>query len=148
YEGGTERYDLRTGQARSVNPWPESFLDAPADKIKYRWNWTHPMAISPHDHNIVYAGSQVVHMTRDGGQSWKVISPDLTLNDHTKMGPSGGLTPDNLGVEYGGTLFAIAESSVEKGLIWTGSNDGQVNVTRDAGAHWINVTAAIPDLPA
>lgn len=148
YEGGTERYDLRTGQARSVNPWPESFLDAPADKIKYRWNWTHPISISPHDHNVVYAGSQVVHMTRDGGQSWKVISPDLTLNDHSKMGSSGGLTPDNLGVEYGGTLFAIAESPVEKGLIWTGSNDGQVNITRDAGAHWTNVTAAIPDLPA
>src|SRR5262249_25481279 len=88
-----------------------------------------------------------VHMTTDGGQSWRVISPDLTLNDRSKMGSSGGLTQDNLGVEYASTLFAIAESRLESGVIWTGSNDGQVYCTRDTGAHWTNVTSSIPDLP-
>jgi photosystem II stability/assembly factor-like uncharacterized protein len=148
YAGETERYDIRTGHARSVSPWPDKPLDSPAGVLKYRWNWTHPMAMSPHDHNRVYVGSQYVHMTTDGGQTWRVISPDLTLNDRSKMGSSGGLTQDNLGVEYAGTLFAIAESRLEPGVIWTGSNDGQVYCTRDSGQHWTNVTANIPDLPA
>ena len=148
YGGTVERLDLRTGQTRSVSPWPEKSLDSPAGVLKYRWNWTQPLAISPHDHNTVYVGSQFVHRTTDGGESWTVISPDLTLNDHSHMGISGGLTPDNLGVEYWGTLFAIAESPLEAGMIWAGSNDGLVHVTRDGGAHWENVTASIPDLPA
>ncbi len=148
YGGTVERLDLRTGQTRSVSPWPEKSLDSPAGVLKYRWNWTQPLAISPHDHNTVYVGSQFVHRTTDGGESWTVISPDLTLNDHSHMGISGGLSPDNLGVEYWGTLFAIAESPLEAGMIWAGSNDGLVHVTRDGGAHWENVTASIPDLPA
>ena len=147
YSGMVERFDLRTGQTRSVSPWPEKSLDSPADVLKYRWNWTLPIAISPHDHNTVYVGSQYVHRTTDGGQSWTVISPDLTLNDHNHMKSSGGLTPDNLGVEYWGTLFAIAESPVKAGVIWAGSNDGLVHVTRDDGAHWENVTANISGLP-
>ena len=147
YEGGLERYDLRTRHARSVNPWPDEPLDSPGDSVKYRWNWTFPIAISPEDHNTVYVGSQYVHRTTDGGQSWTVISPDLTTNDTSKLGPSGGLSPDNLGVEYFSTLFAIAESPLQKGVIWTGSNDGLVQVTRDGGAHWTNVTANISGLP-
>jgi len=147
YGGTVERFDLGAGETRSVSPWPDKSLDSPAGVVKYRWNWTQPLAISPHDHNMVYVGSQFVHRTTDGGQSWTVISPDLTLNDHSHMGISGGLTPDNLGVEYWGTLFAIAESPLEAGLIWAGSNDGLVHVTRDGGAHWENVTANIPDLP-
>ncbi|MGH9402476.1 MAG: VPS10 domain-containing protein [Terriglobia bacterium] len=147
YSGEVARFDLSTGQTRSVPPWPDKSLDSPAGALKYRWNWTPPMAIDPFDHNTVYVGSQVVHATRDGGQSWKVISPDLTLNDHTHMGSSGGLTPDNLGVEYWGTLFAIAASPVKQGIIWTGSNDGLVHVTRDGGKHWEDVTRNIPGLP-
>jgi len=146
--GGTvERFDERTHQAREVEIWPEATIGAAAGDIKYRFNWTFPLAISPHDHNAVYAGSQHVHRTTNGGQSWQVISPDLTLNDTSRQQASGGLTPDNVGVEYAGVVFAIAESPREKGLIWAGTNDGLVQVTRDAGAHWTNVTANIPGLP-
>jgi hypothetical protein len=106
-----------------------------------------PLAISPHDHNKIYVGSQYVHQTTDGGQSWQVISPDLTLDDKSKQGFSGGLTGDNIGVEYAGVVFAIAESRLEKGLIWAGTNDGLVQVTRDGGKNWVNVTKNIPDLP-
>ncbi len=146
--GGTvERFDERTRQAREVEIWPETTVGSPAGGLKYRFNWTFPVAISPHDHNTVYAGSQFVHRTTDGGQTWQVISPDLTLNDRSHQQRSGGLTPDNVGVEYAGVVFAIAESPREKGVIWGGTNDGQLQITRDAGAHWTNVTANIPGLP-
>ncbi len=146
--GGTvERYDERTRQAREVEIWPETTVGSPAGELKYRFNWTFPVAISPHDHNTVYAGSQFVHRTTDGGQTWQVISPDLTLNDRSHQQRSGGLTPDNVGVEYAGVVFAIAESPREKGVIWGGTNDGQLQITRDAGAHWTNVTANLPGLP-
>ena len=103
--------------------------------------------MSPHDHNRVYAGSQFVHMTTDGGQSWTVISPDLTLNDKSKQLSSGGLTGDNIGPEFGDALMSIAESPKQAGVIWTGSNDGQVYVTRDGGKNWTNTSANIPGLP-
>jgi photosystem II stability/assembly factor-like uncharacterized protein len=147
--GGTvDRYDERTRQYRAVEVWPEQTEGHPAGDLKYRFNWAFPLAMSPHDHNRVYAGSQVVHMTSDGGQSWKVISADLTLNDKSKQLSSGGLTGDNIGPEYGDTLMSIAESPKQAGVIWTGSNDGQVQVTRDGGKTWTNVSANIPDLPA
>ncbi len=145
YSGTTEIYNHKNGLVRNVNVWPEKSLDSPAEDTKYRWNWTHPVAMSPHDHNKVWVGSQYVHQTTNGGQSWEIISPDLTLNDETKLGSSGGLSKDNLGVEYGCTLFAIAESPVEAGVIWVGSNDGLMHVTRDGGANWDNVTPA--DMP-
>jgi photosystem II stability/assembly factor-like uncharacterized protein len=146
--GGTvERFDERTRQARDVEIWPVSTIGTAAGDVKYRFNWTFPVAISPHDHNTVYAGSQHVHRTTDGGQSWQVISPDLTLNDKSRQQRSGGLTPDNVGVEYAGVVFAIAESPREKGVVWAGTNDGLLQVTRDAGAQWTNVTANIPGLP-
>ncbi len=147
YSGEVARYDRKTRHTQSVTPWPEKSLDSPARYLKYRWNWTQPIAISPHDHNKIYTGSQYVHMTTDGGKTWKIISPDLTLDDTTRMGSSGGLTPDNLGVEYWGTLFAIAESPVKAGVIWAGSNDGLVHVTLNGGKNWRNVTKNIPDLP-
>jgi photosystem II stability/assembly factor-like uncharacterized protein len=133
YSGTTELYDHRNGLVRSVNPWPEKSLDSPAEVLKYRWNWTHPMALSPHAPGTVYVGSQYLHVTSDRGQSWKIISPDLTTNDRSKLGSSGGISKDNLGVEYGSTLFAIAESPLEPGVIWTGSNDGLVHVTAPPG---------------
>jgi photosystem II stability/assembly factor-like uncharacterized protein len=145
--GIVERYDLRNGQVRRVEVWPDQTNGSPASDLKYRFVWTFPLTISPHDHKKLYVGSQFVHQTTDDGQSWQVISPDLTTNDKSKQGFSGGLTGDNIGVEYFSTLFAIAESPREKGLIWTGSNDGLVHLTRDGGKNWTNVTKNIPDLP-
>ena len=145
--GIVTRHDTKTGITRSVEIWPDSPLGWPAADVKYRFNWTMAFAISPHDHNTLYAGSQYIHATSDGGNSWKVISPDLTLNDKSKQQISGGLTPDNIGVEYASVVMAIAESRMEKGLIWAGTNDGQVQVTRDAGKSWTNVTKNIPGLP-
>jgi photosystem II stability/assembly factor-like uncharacterized protein len=145
--GSIDRYDERTRQYRGVEIWPDNPGGSPAADLKYRFNWTFPVAISPHDHNKVYAGSQYVHVTTDGGQSWHLISPDLTLNDKSRQGPSGGLTGDNIGVEYAGVVMAIAESPREAGVIWAGTNDGQVQVTRDGGKTWTNVTANVPNLP-
>ncbi len=141
------RYDERTRHARNVEVWPLSTVGHPAEDLRYRFVWTYPLTISPHDHNKVYVGSQHVHVTTDGGDSWQVISPDLTLNDKSRQHISGGLTPDNIGVEYGSVLFAIAESPIQEGLIWAGSNDGLVHVTRDGGETWTNVTENVPDLP-
>lgn len=147
--GGTiDRYDQRSRQYRSVEVWPDETEGFPAGALKYRFNWTFPVAIDPLDHNRVFAGSQVVHMTVNGGQSWRAISPDLTLNEQSKQGPSGGLTGDNIGPQYGDTLISIAPSPKQEGVIWTGSNDGQVQVTRDGGLHWTNVTKNISGLPA
>ena len=145
--GRIVRMDYRTRMARDVSPWPiTSYGWAPAN-MKYRFDWITPLAISPHDHNRVYVGAQVVFMTTNGGQSWSVISPDLTANDKAHQQNSGGLTSDNLTTYDGGTLYAIAESPVKAGVIWTGSDDGQVSVTKDGGLHWTNVTKNIPDLP-
>ncbi|HEY7856574.1 MAG TPA: hypothetical protein VIC32_09020 [Terriglobales bacterium] len=141
-------YDQRNGQERNVEVWPVQTAGAPASAVKYRFNWEFPITISPFDHNRVYVGSQFVHVTTDGGNSWQVISPDLTLNDKSKMGISGGLTPDNIGVEYAGVVFSIAESPKQQGLIWAGTNDGQVQLTKDGGKNWTNLTSRLPDLPA
>lgn len=147
YAGIVERWDAKTGMSRSVSPWPERTMGANAGEVKLRMNWTFPIAISPHDHNTVYVGSQNIQSTSDGGQTWKAISPDLTLNDKSMHGDSGGLTVDNLSVEYAGVVYSIAESPKEKGVIWAGTNDGVVQVTRDGGGHWSNVTPALRGLP-
>ena len=146
--GVVTRYDVRSGMAQNVEVWPDGPMGSAAADVKYRFVWNFPLTLSPHDHNKVYVGSQFVHLTTDGGRSWKVISPDLTRNDKSRQGISGGLTPDNIGVEYAGVIFAIAESQLKPGLIWTGSNDGLVQLTRDGGATWTNVTANLPGLPA
>jgi len=109
--------------------------------------WDAPFHISPNDHNKIYIGSQYLHQSTDGGQSWQEISPDLTLNDKSRQQSSGGLTPDNIGVEYGSVIHAIAESPKQAGVIWVGTNDGLVQVTRDGGKTWTNVTKNIPNLP-
>jgi len=140
------RHDLRTRQSRDVEVWPIAPFGHAAADVEYRFIWDFPIAISPHDHNRVYVGSQFLHETTDGGQSWQLISPDLTLDDETKQVHSGGITPDNLGVEYGNTIYSIAESPIEAGLVWVGTNDGLVQVTRDGGGQWTNVTANIPGI--
>jgi photosystem II stability/assembly factor-like uncharacterized protein len=145
--GSVVRFDERNRQAREVEVWPEDTAGASAAELKYRFNWEFPITISPHDHNKVYVGSQYVHVTTDGGNSWQVISPDLTRNDKSRQQISGGLTPDNIGVEYAGTVFAIAESPKEAGVIWAGTNDGLVQITRDGGKSWSNLTKNIPNLP-
>ena len=145
--GSVARFDEKNHQWREVEVWPEDVSGDSAAEVKYRFNWEFPVTISPHDHNKVYVGSQFVHVTTDGGNSWQIISPDLTRNDRSRMGISGGLTPDNIGVEYAGTVFAIAESPKEAGVIWAGTNDGYVQITRDGGKNWTNVTKNIPNLP-
>lgn len=147
YDASLTRYDRSTGHSREVRVWPDEPMGWGPAELKYRFNWTFPIHISPHDHNKVYVGSQFVHVTTNGGQSWSEISPDLTTNDKSKQVTSGGLTIDNIGVEFGSTLFAIAESPLEEGVVWTGSNDGLVYVSRDGGDSWTNVTANIPNLP-
>ena len=145
--GKLDRTDFHTGQSREVTVWPDVALGWEPGKVKYRWDWIFPIAIDPLDHNRVYAGSQFVHMTTDAGQSWKVISPDLTRNDKSHQSSSGGITADNLTTYDGATLYAIAPSPIKEGVIWAGSDDGEVQVTQDGGAHWTNVTAHIPNLP-
>ncbi len=147
YEGILDRYDLRTGHARNVMVLPDNPEAWPAAPLTYRFQWTFPIEISPHDNTRVYVGSQHVHVTTDGGANWAELSPDLTTNDKSKQQKTGGLTPDDAGPTYAAVLFAIAESPIEPGVIWTGSNDGLVHITRDGGATWTNVTENVPDLP-
>ncbi|WP_339652909.1 glycosyl hydrolase [uncultured Maribacter sp.] len=147
YDGGLQRYNAKTGHVRDVRVWPEAGYGWEPGKLKYRWHWNFPLAFSPHTKHRVYVGSQYVHKSDDGGQSWQVISPDLTLNDKTHQQNSGGIAVDNLMTFDGSVLFSIKESELEPGLIWTGSNDGQVHLTKNGGSNWINVTANIPNLP-
>jgi len=147
YDGGLQRYDLATGQAREVRVWPEAGYGWPPAGLRYRWNWTFPIVISPHDPNRVYVGSQFVHVTTDGGQSWREISPDLTTNDTTKQQTSGGVAVDNLMTFDAPVLHALAESPLEAGVLWAGSGDGLVHVTRDGGGTWEDVTRNVRGLP-
>ncbi|MCG8466708.1 MAG: sialidase [Gemmatimonadetes bacterium] len=142
------RHDVARGQFRDVEVWPESTGGYPAEDLRYRFQWTFPLLISPHDNETLYVTSQHVHRTRNRGQSWEVISPDLSTNDKTKQRISGGLTPDNIGVEYCCVIYAFDESPIQQGVFWAGTNDGLVHVSRDDGATWEDVTANIPNLPA
>ncbi len=141
YGGFLMLIDHDTAQVRSINPWPDDPMGHGAVDLKYRFQWNFPVLFSPHDPNLLYAGANVLFASRDLGASWQVISSDLTRNDKSKMEPSGGpITKDNTSVEYYGTVFAIAESAVAKGVLWTGSDDGLVHVSKDGGATWANVT--------
>jgi photosystem II stability/assembly factor-like uncharacterized protein len=137
------RYDHRTRETRDITIWPQSAAGTPAADLKYRFAWTFPIAISPHDPDTIYVGGNHVFRSRDEGRSWEAISPDLTRNDASKLGSSGGeLTPDNTSAEYYCTVYTISESPVEAGVIWAGTDDGRVHVTRDAGKSWQDVTPA------
>ncbi|MFL6195117.1 MAG: WD40/YVTN/BNR-like repeat-containing protein [Thermoanaerobaculia bacterium] len=148
YLGYLSRYDHRTGEERNVSPWPENPSGHGGEDMRYRFQWTAPIAVSPHDPKVVYYGGNVVFRTADAGQAWSVISPDLTRNDKSKQKWSGGpITGDNTGVETYDTVFVIAESPKQKDLIWAGSDDGLIHVTEDGGKSWRNVTPAIPGMP-
>jgi photosystem II stability/assembly factor-like uncharacterized protein len=135
------RKDLRTGISVNVNPWPDNPMGHPAMDLKYRFQWTFPIEVSTHNSNVVYAGSNVLHKTTNGGKSWTVISPDLTYHDPATLGNSGGpLTKDQTSIEYYATIFVIEESPVTAKAIWTGSDDGKVYLTRDGGVKWTDVT--------
>ena len=141
YGGLLTRQNHQTGETRAINVWPDDPMGHGAEDFKYRFQWNFPILFSPHQKNKLYAASNHLHMTTNEGQSWEIISPDLTRNDPTTLGPSGGpITKDNTGVEYYGTIFAVNESKEEKGVIWTGSDDGLVHLTIDGGKNWINVT--------
>src|SRR5216684_4098369 len=146
YEGKITRFDKRTGQIKNIAVSPEISDGQGAAKLEHRFQWTAPIQISPHDPNTLYYGGERVFKTTDGGAHWEAISPDLTRNDKSKQQPSGGpITIDDTGTEYYDTVFAIAESPVTKGLIWAGTDDGLIQLTRDGGKSWTNVTPK--DLP-
>jgi photosystem II stability/assembly factor-like uncharacterized protein len=148
YFGIITRYDDRTGMARNVSIYPENWSGHGAEADRYRFQWTAPIVISRHDPKTVYHAANVLFKTTDGGQTWTAISPDLTRNDKSKQKWSGGpITGDNTGVEWYDTIFAVAESPREKGLIWAGSDDGLVHLTRDGGAHWTDLTSRIRRIP-
>jgi photosystem II stability/assembly factor-like uncharacterized protein len=146
YGGYLTRHDHRTRFERDINPWPDNPMGHDAADAKYRFQWTFPIVISPHDPKTLYVGSSVVFRSRNDGQSFEPISPDLTRHDPKTLGPSGGpITKDQTSVEYYATVFTIAESPVTAGVIWAGSDDGLVHVTRDNGKTWKNVTP--PNIP-
>lgn len=141
FKGYMMRMDHSTGQVRSTNVWPDNPAGSGVEVMKYRFNWNYPLFFSPHNPKKLYAGSNVLHVTTNEGQSWDVISPDLTRGEPETLLSSGGpITQDNTGVEFYGNIFSGEESEQEEGVIWIGSDDGLVHVTRDGGKNWKNVT--------
>ncbi len=141
YGGYLTRKNHATGQEQAINVWPDNPMGYGAEGMKYRFQWNFPVFFSPHNPMKLYAASNHLHLSTDRGQSWTVISPDLTRNDSSKLGPSGGpITKDNTGVEYYCTIFAACESPYEEGLLWTGSDDGLLHLSRDGGKNWTEVT--------
>jgi photosystem II stability/assembly factor-like uncharacterized protein len=139
--GWLDRYNRRTGQRREVNPYPWHYSGEPAKEIPERWQWTYPIIFSKVDPNLLFTSSQRLWKTTNGGQTWTAISRDLTRNDSTRQGHSGGpITGDMNGPEIYGVIFSIGPSKRDVNVIWTGSDDGLVHVTRDGGTTWTNVT--------
>lgn len=146
YGGQLDRFDYRTGQTRAIDVVPDNPMGYSAKDIGERFQWTYPIVFDPQDPDTLYVTSQHVWRSRNQGQSWERISPDLTLHDPLTLGPSGGpITLDQTGVETYATIFALAPSRLDKDVIWAGSDDGLVHVTRDDGRTWVNVTpVAVP----
>jgi photosystem II stability/assembly factor-like uncharacterized protein len=141
YGGYLTRYDRRTGQARNINPWPDNPMGHPAKDLQERFQWTFPIMTSPADPTAVYAASQHIFRSTNNGQSWQAISPDLTRADPETMGDSGGpITKDQTSIEYYATVFAVAPSPINQKVIWAGSDDGLVHVTRNLGRSWTDAT--------
>jgi photosystem II stability/assembly factor-like uncharacterized protein len=141
YGGYLQIVDHRTGQRRSVDVWPDNPMGWGAAELRYRFQWNFPIVFSRHDPELLIVAADRLFSSRDLGQTWQTISPDLTRNDKARMGPSGGpITKDNTSVEYYGTIFAIAESHHEEGALWVGTDDGKVHVTRNSGTTWDDIT--------
>tara|TARA_R110000868_G_scaffold240846_2_gene495413 strand:- start:3956 stop:7063 length:3108 start_codon:yes stop_codon:yes gene_type:complete len=141
YDGFLTRVNHKRGTARAINVWPDNPMGHGAEGMKYRFQWNFPIIFSKHNPNRLYTFSQHVHVTENEGQSWEIISPDLTRNDPEKLKSSGGpITQDNTSVEYYCTIFAAQESPITEGLLWVGSDDGLIHVTKDGGQNWNNVT--------
>lgn len=141
YKGYMMMQDHSNGQIRSVNVWPDNPAGSGAEVMKYRFNWNFPVMFSPNDPNKLYAGSNFLHLSENGGQSWEKISPDLTRNLPETIKSSGGpITQDNTGAEFYANIFAIAESETEDNVIWVGSDDGLIHITKDGGKNWENIT--------
>jgi photosystem II stability/assembly factor-like uncharacterized protein len=146
YGGYISKFDRSTGQSRAINPYPDNPMGYPSGQIAERFQWTFPIVLSPHDPNELYVGSQHLWLSTNEGQSWTKVSPDLTRGDPSTMGDSGGpITKDHTGVETYGTIFTFAPSRVDRNVMWTGSDDGYIHVTRDKTKTWTNVTPK--DLP-
>lgn len=139
--GGISRFHVNTGDSQGIKPIA-SLKDEP-----YRFNWNSPILLSPHNRNVLYFGGNYLFKSIDKGRSWQKVSPDLSTNDPEKQKDSGGITPDNTGAEIHCTIFTISESPLQEGLIWVGTDDGLVQLTRDGGKTWENVTKNIKGLP-
>jgi len=141
YDGFLTRRNHKTGTTRAINVWPDNPMGHGAEDMKYRFQWNFPIIFSKHNPNRLYTFSQSVHVSENEGASWKIVSPDLTRNDPEKLKSSGGpITQDNTSVEYYCTIFAAQESPITEGLLWVGSDDGLIHVTRNGGQNWNNVT--------
>ena len=141
YGGYLTRLDHNTGEVRTINVWPNNPMGHGVEDMKYRFQWNFPIFFSPHDNNKLYTTSNYFHVTKNEGQTWEVISPDLTRNEPEKQGPSGGpITKDNTAVEYYATIFAACESPYEKNLLWAASDDGMIHISTNGGENWKNVT--------
>ncbi|MEM6685697.1 MAG: glycosyl hydrolase [Bacteroidota bacterium] len=147
YDGFLTRVNHKKGTVRAINVWPDNPMGHGAEGMKYRFQWNFPIIFSKHNPNRLYTFSNRVHVTENEGQSWEIISPDLTRNDPEKLKSSGGpITQDNTSVEYYCTIFAAQESSLKEGLLWVGSDDGLIHITQDGGKNWENVTPkGMPD---
>lgn len=143
YGGFLTRRNHRTNTVRAVNVWPDNPMGHGAEGMKYRFQWNFPIFFSKHNPKKLYTTSQHLHVSTDEGHSWKTISPDLTRNEEEKLVSSGGpITKDNTGVEYYATIFAAAESPLQEGMIWVGSDDGRIHVTKDGGDNWEDITSS------
>ncbi|MBS3819611.1 glycosyl hydrolase [bacterium] len=141
YGGLITRYNHKTNQRQAINPWPVNPMGWGAAKLKYRFQWTAPIVVSQHNPEVIYHAAQVLFKSTNGGHSWERISPDLTTNDKSKQGPSGGpITHDNTSVEYYCTIYALAESPHDPDILWVGSDDGLVHITKNGGKDWEEIT--------
>ena len=147
--GDITRVDIRTGEAQFITPYPVSQTGTGVGAFKYRFSWDAPLYISPHNPNVLYFGGNVLFRTADRGNTWTVISPDLTTNNTDEEKSSGGpIAPDNSNAESHCTIFAIAEDAADPKTLWVGTDDGNLQLTRDGGAHWTNVVRNVAGLPA
>lgn len=148
YDGQLSKYNKITNQYQMISVYPETWIGSSAASKQYRFNWTFPITVSPHDPRQLFVASQYVHRSFDEGHSWEIISPDLTRHDPKTLGLSGGpITKDNTGAEVYASVFSLSESYVKQGILWAGSDDGLIHVSQDDGKSWSNVTIPVAQLP-